>query len=153
MLFIIEGQVRRFFLGRIASGEIGLSEAGQEKQQNRQLVYGGGALFHMILDAELTARHGAGAYEALLRDLYENSHTGWSLETLLAFLDERSEGSASEIYSFLNAPFDYQAVLDRMSGYGLSVAAFGPDEILVRYEANGCSGSREAACMPAYFTQ
>ena len=152
MLFIIEGQIRRFFLGRIASGDIGLSEAGREKQQNRQLVYGGGALFHMMLDAELTARHGAGAYEALLRDLYENSHTGWSLETMLAFLDERSEGLASEIYAFLNAPFDHQAVLGRLNGFGLSVAAFGPDEILVRYEADGCSGSREAACMPAYFT-
>ena len=153
LLFLMEGQIRRFFLGRIASGPIDLAEAGQQKQQNRQLVYGGGALFHLMLDAELTARHGAGRYEALMRELYEASDRGWRLDSLLAFLDERTDGEASRVYAFLNEPFDHRAVMDRMRGYGLSVAAYGPDEILVRFVANGCPGSREAACMPAYMAR
>ncbi len=153
LLFLTEGQIRRFFLGRIASGGLDLGEAGQEKQRHRQLVYGGGAMFHLILDAELSFRHGAGRYEAVMRELYENADTAWDVPSLLEFLDERTDGTASEIYAFLNGPFNHRAVMDRLRAYGLSVAAYGPDEILVRYEANGCPGSRAAACMPDFLAR
>lgn len=153
MIFILEGQVRRFLLGRIASGPISLAEAGVEKQRNRQLVYGGGALFHLFLDAEMTANQGAGSYEALLRQLYENADEPYSFDRMMTALNAASDGSASEIYGFLNGPFNPFAVLDRMTEIGLPTAAFGPDELLVRFAANGCTGSREAACMPGYLAR
>lgn len=153
MIFIIEGQVRRFFLGRISSGPISLAEAGVEKQRNRQLVYGGGALFSLFLDAHMAETRGAGSYERLLRDLYENSEEAYSFDRMMAALDAASDGEASEIYTFLNGPFNHNAVMARLASHGLATSAFGPDEILVRYTANGCSGFREAACMPDYLAR
>ena len=153
MIYIIEGQVRRFFLGRISSGPVDIATAGQSKQENRQLVYGAGALFHLFLDAHLTASKGAGEYEALLRSLYEDSNEPYSFERLMAALDEASDGQASEIYAFLNAPFNPFAVMDRLAIYGVTTSAFGPDEILVRFSANGCEGSRHAQCMPDFMAR
>jgi predicted metalloprotease with PDZ domain len=153
LIFITEGQVRRFLLGRISSGEIGLIEAGVEKQTNRQLVYGGGALFHLFLDAQMTAQNGAGSYEAMLRQLYENSEQPYSVERLMAAMDLASSGAASEIYAFLNAPFNPNAIMTRMRDIGLPTAAFGPDELLVRFGAGECEGSREAECVPSYLAR
>ena len=153
LIFTIEGQVRRFLLGRISSGSIGLIEAGVEKQQNRQLVYGGGALFHLFLDAEMTARTGAGSYEAVMRQLYENSNAPYSIERLMQVLDDASGGSASEIYAFLNEPLNPNAVTERLTRIGLPTAAFGPDELLVRFAAGDCEGTREARCVPVYLAR
>ncbi len=153
LLFITEGQVRRYFLGRMASGPVSLADAGVEKQKNRQLVYGGGALFHLFLDAHMTAKNGKGSYEALWRSLYENSSQPYSFTQMMAAMDEASDGAASEIYAFLNAPFNPNTFLQRMTEIGLPTAAFGPDELLVRFSGNGCSGSREARCMPAFLAK
>ncbi|QNL19951.1 hypothetical protein HXX25_11805 [Hyphobacterium sp. CCMP332] len=150
VIFMIEGQIRRYFLGRISSGPISLAEAGENKQQNRQLVYGSGALFNFLLDAEMTAQSGPGAYEAALRGLYQADDTHYSEARLLAELDVVSDGAASEIHAWLNGPFNPFDVLARMDEAGLATSAFGPDEIMVRFAANGCSGSREPACMPDF---
>ncbi len=150
LIFITEGQVRRFFLGRISSGPISLTEAGKEKQRNRQLVYGGGSLFHLFLDAEMTAKKGGGSYEALWRHLYENSDEPYTFTALMTVLDDASDGAASEIYAMLNGPFNLNAILVRMEQIGLPTAAFGPDELLLRFSGNGCSGSRETHCIPDF---
>ena len=150
LIFMLEGQIRRFFLGRIASGPVSLAEAGQNKQDNRQLVYGGGALFHYLLDARMTRQSGAGAYEAALRSLYQADDRAYSQDRLLAALDARSGGAASETLAMLNGPFDPFAVLAQMDATGLATAAFGPDELLVRFAANGCAGARTNACAPAF---
>jgi predicted metalloprotease with PDZ domain len=150
VIFMLEGQIRRFFLGRMASGPVSLAEAGENKQQNRQLVYGGGALFHYLLDARMTAQSGPGAYEAALGRLYSNADRSYSQARLLAELDAASDGAASEILAMLNGSFNPFAVLAEMDATGLSTAAFGPDEILVRFAAGDCEGSREPACMPAF---
>lgn len=150
VIFITEGQIRRFLLGRVMSGQISLAEAGENKQQNRLLVYGGGALFHLMLDARMRQLHGAGAYEAALRALYQAEDRNYSQARFLAELDAASDGAASEIQAVLNGPFDPFALIDRIEETGLSVTAFGPDEILVRFAAQGCAGAREAACMPDF---
>ena len=150
VIFMIEGQIRRFFLGRSTSGAIGIGEAGQNKQQNRMLVYGAGALFHYLLDARMTALHGPGAYEAALGGLYGDGGQTISREQLMAHLDAASDGAASAIFADLDGPFDPWGMLEDLNGTGLAVAAFGLDEILVRFAADGCAGSRDAACMPPF---
>ncbi|WP_291845054.1 hypothetical protein [Maricaulis sp.] len=153
VIFMIEGQIRRFLLGRIQSGPVSLAEAGENKQENRTLVYGGGALFHLLLDARMTELHGAGSYEAALRSLYEADDRRYSQARMLAALDARSDGAASEILAMLNGPFDPFGLLAEIDTAGLATAAFGPDEILVRFAAQGCAGSRDAACMPDFLSR
>ncbi|OLF80578.1 hypothetical protein AWH62_15200 [Maricaulis sp. W15] len=153
VIFMIEGQIRRFLLGRIQSGPVSLAEAGENKQENRTLVYGGGALFHLLLDARMTELHGGGSYEAALRSLYEADDRRYSQARMLAALDARSDGAASEILAMLNGPFDPFGLLAEVDTTGLATAAFGPDEILVRFAAQGCAGSRDAACMPDFLSR
>ncbi|MED5549535.1 MAG: hypothetical protein VX529_09265 [Pseudomonadota bacterium] len=150
VIFMLEGQIRRFLLGRIASGPVSLAEAGEDKQANRQLVYGGGALFHYLLDARMTEQSGPGAYEAALESLYQSDDHDYSQARLLAALDARSDGAASEILALLDGPFDPFGLLATLDETGLATAAFGPDEILVRFAAGDCAGSRENACMPVF---
>lgn len=150
LIFSLEGQLRRFMLGRTSSGPLNLRQAGEKKQQNRQLVYGGGALFHLFLDASMSAKQGPGSYEKLMRKLYADSAKPYSFARLMGVLDAESDGAASEIFAFLNAPFDPDTVMARMQKIGLPTSAFGPDEILVRFAANTCTGSREAKCVPGF---
>jgi len=149
--------VRKYLIGRRFSGsEMTLTEAARNKQENRLLVYGAGSLFTLLLDAEMTAQQGPGSFEALLKRIYEGSAKPYSLERLMATLNDASDGAASGIYDMLNRDFDwiadYSGFGRRLELHGLLIAVWPPDEVYVDLRADGCGKNHRAGerCVPRF---
>lgn len=148
----LENIIRRYYLSLSANGPMSLVEAGANKQENRMLVYGGGALVALLLDGEMSASFGVGSFEALLAGLYEGREQRFSLERLTSVMDSRSDGKASALLAAVNdglMPGDLKA---RLARQGIDLGVFAPEELYVRFSPSTC-GPDHSACMPEYFAQ
>jgi predicted metalloprotease with PDZ domain len=135
--------LRRYELAKRLSPDVGLSEAGASKRANWELIYGGGALVAMLLDAELSARD-PNAFRDLMREVLAQSDREYSQARLMETLDASSGGAASEIFGWVNSRPAFPEIRARLARAGLDVAYFGSDEVYVAFptcEAQCCAPS------------
>ena len=140
----IAGVLRRYELARRFSPEVSLSEAGADKLQNWELIYGGGALAALLLDAELSARD-PHAFRDMMRAVYGEATQQYDQARLLRVMDASSAGAASEVYGFVNGRSSFAEIRARLARAGIDVAHFASDEAYVVFGACG-----EADCAPPF---
>lgn len=133
--------IRRVRLAPRLSRDHGLVEAGTHKDDNWELIYGGGAMVALLLDAE----HHDG-FVAALRDLVAHAETPYTQADLLARMDAHTHGAATRAFTAVNDGLDFGAIISRLGAAGLEVTGFSPDEVYVRFAGN-CT---EARCVPAF---
>jgi len=141
--------VTRYQLGRMLSGPTSLREAGENKSQHWFLIYGGGGLIAMLLDARMDAE-APGAFDAAMADLFANRAEPYDFDRLMGALDARSEGAASAVFASVDSGMSRDAIDADLSAHGMRVGG-GMDMTQVRFEAacaNGASG-----CAPAFLTR
>lgn len=127
--------VRRALIGRQQSPGVSLAQAGERKGRNFAWVYGGGALVALLLDAEMSLTDPNG-FRDMMRDLYRNSGEPYSIEQLLARMDEASEGRASEIIALVETDLGIPQVRSRLAASGIEMAGFTEDEIYLHLPAS-----------------
>ncbi|MCA8900366.1 MAG: hypothetical protein KDA53_03870 [Hyphomonas sp.] len=139
--------LRRYEIAKRRTPDATLAEAGANKQENWELVYGGGSLVALLLDATVSAEH-PGMFRDMMRDLYEHSGTAYTPESLIARMDASTGGEASRIVDWVNSRPDANAIRQRLLPLGLDSARFGFDEVYVDFAECG-----EADCVPAFLAK
>jgi len=133
--------IRRVRLAAKLSPGVGLVEAGAHKNDNWELVYGGGAMVALLIDAEDPA-----GFTAAMRDLVAHADRPYSQAGLLARMDSVTGGAATRAFSAVNTGLDFGTLVERFGEAGLEVTGFSADEVYVRF-AGDCS---TATCVPAF---
>ena len=133
----IANLIRRYELARRLSPGIGMMAGGEKKHDNWELVYGGGAMVALLLDAELS-QQSPNAFRDLLRGLQHEGGKAMDGAALLARLDEGSDGHASEIFKKLDAGMALSAIRERLGAAGIGVEGYASDEVYVEFAA--CRG-------------
>lgn len=126
--------IRRYQLGRRLSPGIGMFAAGDRKHDNWELVYGGGAMVALLLDAELS-RESPDAFRNMLRRLQHMQGKPMDGAALLAAMDDGSDGRASELFRALDAGMSYEAIRKVLAPAGIRVETYGGDEVYVDFDA------------------
>jgi predicted metalloprotease with PDZ domain len=126
----LANQIRRYEFGRRLSPGITLVGAGKEKHKNWELVYGGGAVMALLLDAELSKTSPTAFRDALRRVQHQGAAT-LDAPALLKLLDEGSGGRASAIMQQLDAGMGTPQLRAALAPAGLSVEGFATDEVYV----------------------
>lgn len=145
----IENILRRYYLVLSSSGPKSLVEAGTNKQDNRMLVYGGGALVAFLLDGEMALQNGPGAFEAMLGDLYRQREGRFSLERLLSVMDKASDGRASALLEDIGRGIMPPDMKARFAAQGVDLGLFAPEELYIVFQGESCSGG-DMGCAPSY---
>jgi predicted metalloprotease with PDZ domain len=125
--------VRRYLLGARLTPDISMARAGAEKWRHYELIYGGGALFAMLLDRELSTES-PGRFDTLMAELYRNATAPMTEAQLLALLDGGSAGTASSLVDWINAGPDVASLVARLGRAGMRAAIFTPDELYIELE-------------------
>jgi predicted metalloprotease with PDZ domain len=128
-------QIRRYLVGRRLSGNVALMDAGKEKHRHWELVYGGGALMAMLLDAGLSADSPTAFRDAVRRV----QHTGNTVSDgpgLLKLLDAGSDGRASRLLADLDKGLALDDIRARLAPAGIAVEGFASDEVYVTLPAS-----------------
>lgn len=133
--------IRRVRLAAKLSPGTGLVEAGKRKNDNWELIYGGGAMVALLMDAEDPV-----AFQAAMRDLVAHADQPYTQSGLLARMDAVTNGAATRAFNAVNDGLDFGAIVARMARAGVEVTGFSPDEVYVRF-AGGCGTE---ACLPAF---
>ncbi len=141
--------LRRYYLSLYTKGPMSLVEAGANKQENRMLVYGGGALFALLLDGQLSRIDGAGTFESMLTDVYRELPRPYTSDQLMQILDAASNGGASRLLSDVNEGISPQDMKARFSTQGLDLGVFAPEELYVVFSPDNC-GPGGGQCAPDY---
>lgn len=128
----IANLIRRYRLSRRLSPELGMAAGGERKHDNWELVYGGGAMVALLLDASLS-RTSPDAFRDLLRNLQHQGGKPMNGDMLLATLDAGSEGRASEIFKALDSGLSLEAIRQRLAPSGLGVEGYASDEVYVTF--------------------
>lgn len=139
--------IRRYYLSLSTKGPQSLIEAGANKQDNRMLIYGGGATVALLLDAALDQTIGKGAFEASLARVFSHKGTPYSLGQLMNLLDDDSRGMASQILSDVNQGIFPGDMKSRLSRYGIALGFLAPEEIYISFIA--CEENDER-CIPRF---
>lgn len=126
--------IRRYLLSRKISPGIDMMTAGDKKHDNWELVYGGGAVVALLLDAELS-QDSPTAFRNLLRALQHQGGRAMDGKALLAELDNGSGGRASEIFRQLDQGMPLSAIRTRLAKAGIGVEGYGSDEVYVTFDA------------------
>ncbi len=133
--------IRRVRLAAKISPGIGLVEAGAHKNDNWELVYGGGAMVALLMDAE-----NPDGFQMAIRDLVAHAGTPYTQAGLLARMDSATGGAATRAFTAVNDGLDNGTLVERLGMAGVEVTGFSPDEVYVRF-AGHCSSAR---CVPAF---
>jgi predicted metalloprotease with PDZ domain len=133
--------VRRVRLATKLSPGVGLVEAGKRKNRNWELVYGGGAMVAMLMDAADPA-----SFQLAMRDLMAHAGTPYTQASLLARMDSLTDGGATRAFTAVDAGLEFGTIVERLGRVGIEVTGFSPDEVYVRFAGN-CSS---ASCVPAF---
>jgi len=141
--------IRRYYLALFAKGPQSLVAAGARKQDNRMLIYGGGAVFALLLDGEMHKAMGAGAFERTLKALYANRSEPYTQEQLMTALDQASNGRASAILADLDAGLMPEVMKQQLAGLKLGLGVFAPEELYVTFDVEDCDRF-EGECIPAF---
>lgn len=126
--------IRRYRLGQRLSPGLGLFAAGERKHDNWELVYGGGAMVALLLDASLS-NDSPLAFRDTLRRLQHLGGKPMDGAAMLAALDQGSAGRASEIFRALDAGLSLEALRQRLAASGIGVEGFATDEVYVALPA------------------
>jgi predicted metalloprotease with PDZ domain len=135
--------VRRVLIAERLTPRSGFAAAGGRKAEQWHRLYGGGALFALLLDAELSATDST-AFRSALRDAYAGGVTPYDHEGLLRRLNRTTNGRASEIVQWLEGAPDDAQIRERLARSGIAIATF-VDEVYVTYAPCGTT-----ACVPAF---
>lgn len=133
----IANLIRRYELGRRLSPGIGMFAAGDRKHDNWELVYGGGAMVALLLDAELSRKSPDG-FRDMLRQLQRMQGKPMDGAALLQAMDQGSQGRASELFKALDAGMPLAGIRERLAPAGIQVEGYATDEVYVGFAA--CSG-------------
>ena len=124
----LENLMRRHTLGVFMSqGKVALTEAGSNKSQNKMIIYGSGATWAFMLDVEMSAKQGPGAFEAMLADLYANSEKPYTQERLMKRINATSNGAAGRFLKKFDRNLMPTAFPDMIEPYGMEMAFMVPD--------------------------
>ncbi len=124
----LENLMRRHTLGVFMSGgKISLIEAGANKSENRMIIYGSGATWAFMLDVEMSAKQGPGAFEAMLADLYVHSAEPYTQERLMERINVFSNGAAGRLLAQFDRNLLPMAFPDMLEPYGMEIAFMIPD--------------------------
>jgi predicted metalloprotease with PDZ domain len=126
----LANQIRRYEFGRRLSPGVTLVGAGKEKHKNWELVYGGGAVMALLLDAELSKASPTAFRDALRRVQHQGPVT-LDAPALLKLLDESSAGRASAIMAQLDEGMSTAQLRSALAPAGISVEGFATDEVYV----------------------
>jgi len=135
---------RRYELGRKISPGVKLANAGADKFRNWELIYGGGAMFGLILDAELS-KGDPQAFQRTLREIYRQADQPYDHQRLMRVLDASSNGTATNVLDWLDRGADWSQVRERLRPYGIEFSGFGSDEAYIDFAPCG-----ETVCTPAF---
>jgi predicted metalloprotease with PDZ domain len=141
----IANQVRRYAIGKRLSPDIGLGAAGKEKHRHWELIYGGGAFFALLLDAELS-QSSPTAFRDAMRAVQSNPGVAYDNATMLAMLDQHTGGRASAILAQVEKGMTLPQVRAALAPAGVSVEGFASDEVYVSLAPCGS----DAPCRSAF---
>lgn len=141
--------IRRYYLALSSKGPRSLVTAGVQKQDNRMLIYGGGAVFALLLDAEMYQAKGAGTFERALTALYANRSQPYTQDQLMTTLDQASDNRASAILEALNAGLMPDVMKQRLADINLGLGVFAPEELYVTFDMEECDRF-DGECLPAF---
>ncbi len=120
--------MRRHTLGVFMSrGQVGLTEAGANKSENMMIIYGSGATWSFMLDVEMAAHQGPGAFERMLRDLYEHSEKPYTQARLMERINVTSNGAAGRLLAQFERNLMPMAFPAMLEPYGMELAFMIPD--------------------------
>jgi len=147
----LENLMRRHMMGVMMSqGQIGLVEAGANKSQNLAIIYGTGATWAFMLDVEMSANQGPGAFEAMLADLYAHSEDAYTVERLMERINAFSEGAAGRLLAQFDRGLMPMAFPGMIEPYGMEMAFMIPDMFEIDLNPRQCE---EADCLPAFLRE
>jgi len=126
----LANQIRRYEFGRRLSPGVTLVGAGKEKHKNWELVYGGGAVMALLLDAELSKTSPTAFRDALRRVQHQGAVT-LDAPALMKVLDEAGNGHASAIMQQLDAGMGTAQLREALAPAGITVEGFATDEVYV----------------------
>lgn len=130
----IANLIRRYRLSGALSPGISLAAAGADKLKNWHLIYGGGALAALIIDAELSQRS-PDEFSQVLQRLRQQRGDGYTYERFMTSFDELTSGLASETVAWLDSRPSDAELIARFRRYGIDVSMFNLDEVYVRFPA------------------
>lgn len=144
----LENLLRRHTMGLFLSeGKVRLSEAGENKAQNRMMIYGSGATLAFLLDVKMSATQKTGAFEKMLASLYSDSQEPYTQERLLSALDLATNGVASQMLSQFDNGVMPMQIADIVEPYGIEMAFMIPDMFALDLDPRNCN---RRACKPAF---
>lgn len=141
--------IRRYYVALSSKGPRSLVTAGAQKQDNRMLIYGGGAVFALLLDGEMRKAKGQGAFERLLATLYANRQTPYTQKQLMAIIDEASDGQASAILAALDTGLMPDVLKQRLAEMKLGLGVFAPEELYITFDVKNCDRV-DGVCLPVF---
>lgn len=136
--------LRRYEIAKRRSPDISLAEAGKNKGDNWELIYGGGSLVALVLDATVSAEN-PGMFRHMMRDLYEQSESPYTLASLVGQMDQSTDGLASLIVDWIDSHPEANEIRQRLLPLGLDLTTFRFDEAYV-----GFSSCEDADCVPGF---
>lgn len=130
----IANLIRRYRLSGAMSPGVSLVAAGVDKMRNWHLIYGGGALAALLIDAELSQSNPQ-RFSQVLQTLRRQQGEGYTYESFMRSFDDLTSGLASDTIAWLdNRPSDAELIA-RLRRYGIDVSVFNLDEVYVRFAA------------------
>lgn len=136
--------VRRYELGRKISPGVNLSAAGAEKFKNWELIYGGGAMFGLLLDGELS-KSDPQAFQRALRELYRQADQPYDQQRLMSVLNANSNGAAGNIVQWLDEGQSWSRIRERLRLLSIELSGVGSDEAYVDFAPCG-----RRVCTPTF---
>lgn len=128
----IANLIRRYAVGRRISVGTGLQAAGDRKHENWELIYGGGAVIALLLDAELSANSPV-AFRDMLRHLQHQGGKPLDGNAILNLMDENSAGRASAVFREVDTGLTLGKIRERLYAAGIHVESFASDEVYVEF--------------------
>ena len=145
----LEALIGRYVIALVSGGPMSLVEAGHNKNHNRMMVYGGGAVVALLLDAEMASQNGPGTFETMLADVFAQSDQPYTQARLMSVLDQHSNGRASQILADIDQGLNPFVMADRLEASGIILSVFTPEEMYVSFTGKGCN-KPDAPCPPAH---
>ena len=130
--------MRRHTMGLwMSQGKVQLTSAGSDKNKNKMIIYGSGAVFALFMDVHMDSNVGSGSFELMLRSLYEESGKAYTKERLIASLDKHSDGFASQLLAKLDKGMMPTEFANYLNPYGIELSLMMPDMFYLDLSSSG----------------